>query len=199
MTRLMFGAALLAATALGAASRSATAADNGFYLGGGIAQSDYRLANPTAVSGLDDEDTGWKLIAGFRPLDSFAVEVNYADHGAAAIPGSLICPPGIGLACPARFELSAKTLSAFAVGFATLPFVDLFGKVGAASWKVEARANSTTLGGFSTDEDDVDFAWGAGVQARFGSLAGRLEYERFRVVNDDDLDAITLSVTWTIL
>jgi len=39
-------------------------------------------------------DTGYKLIAGFRLLDSLGVEVNYLDFGSASLPIEPSCAPG---------------------------------------------------------------------------------------------------------
>lgn len=176
LRRITLLAALLAFVPL------SRAADNGFYLGAGYAQSDYGLDNPLDVDDFDDEDGGFKLIAGFRPIDSFGVEANYIDHGDATIG-------------PVRF--SAETLSAFAVGYLDFPLVDLFAKAGVASWQFDGRAAGDP--DFSFDEDDLDFAWGAGVQVRFLSLAARLEYEQFKVIEDEDIGTISLSLTYTFL
>ncbi|MGH8204292.1 MAG: porin family protein [Steroidobacteraceae bacterium] len=156
----------------------AQAADNGIYLGAGYVQSDYGLEDPN-IGDFDDEDSGYKLIAGWRVIDNFGVEVNYIDHGDATVG-------------PAR--LGAETISGFAVGYIALPVVDLFAKAGATSWQVDARSN-----GISVDEDDLDFAWGVGVQARIWSLGARLEYEQFPIVDDEKLDTISLSFTYTFL
>src|SRR5688572_2280643 len=132
-----FTAALLAIAPL------AQAADNGIYLGAGYVQSDYGLEDPD-IGDFDDEDGGFKLIAGWRVIDNFGVEVNYIDHGDATIG--------------------------------------------------DARSN-----GISVDEDDLDFAWGVGIQARIWSLGARLEYEQFPIVDDEKLDTISLSFTYTFL
>jgi hypothetical protein len=58
---------------------TANAADNGFYLGVGVGQSNVDIDSATVH--VDGDDTGFKAIAGFRPLDSFGVEVNYVDFG----------------------------------------------------------------------------------------------------------------------
>lgn len=167
------------------------AADNGIYIGAGYAQSDYGLSNPSDFDGFDDEDSGYKLIAGFRPLDSFAVEVNYTDHGDATVPFAEACvSPG-----PCAVTLSGETISGFALGILDFPLIDLFAKVGGASAQVDGRAGP----GASFDESDFDFAWGAGVWAHFGSLGARLEYERFKIVDDEDLGTISLSFTYTFL
>ena len=41
------------------------------------------------------------------------------------------------------------------------------------------------------------FAWGVGAQVRFGSLPARAEYERFKVLADQDIGMVSLSVSWT--
>jgi len=168
------------ASLLAALAPLAQAADNGVYLGIGYAQSDYGLPDPGGVDDFDDEDGGLKLIAGWRPLDSFGVEVNYIDHGDALVPPDT--------------RLGAETISGFAVGYLDFPLVDLFAKAGATSWQVDA-----TSGGVNVDDDDLDFAWGAGIQARFWSIGARLEYEQFPISGDEELDTISLSFTYTFL
>jgi opacity protein-like surface antigen len=155
----------------------AQAADNCIYLGAGYAQSDYGLDDPD-LDGFDDEDSGFKLIAGWRVMDNFGVEVNYVDHGDALVPPDT--------------RLGAETISAFAVGYIDFPVIDLFAKAGATSWQVDA-----VTGGGNFDDDDLDFAWGVGVQARFWSFGARLEYEQFPILNDEKLDTISLSFTYT--
>jgi hypothetical protein len=156
----------------------AQAADNGIYLGAGYVQSEYGFDDPGDVD-FDDEDGGYKVIAGWRPIDNFGVEVNYIDHGDATVGDT---------------RIGAETISGFAVGYVALPVVDLFAKAGASSWKVDARSD-----GLSVDEDDLDFAWGVGVQARIWSIGARLEYEQFPIVDDEKLDTISLSFTYTFL
>ena len=155
----------------------AEAADNGIYIGAGYVQSDYGLDDPD-LAGFDDEDSGFKAIVGWRVIDNFGVEVNYIDHGDALIPPDT--------------RLGAETISGFAVGYLDFPLLDLFAKAGATSWKVDAVS-----GGTNFDEDDFDFAWGVGIQARIWSLGARLEYEQFPIVDDEKLDTISLSFTYT--
>lgn len=171
----------------------AQAADNGLYLGVGAVQSEYGLDNPLDEDDFDDKDNGWKAIVGFRILDSFGVEANYIDHGNAVLPPGA-CAAVVGVPCPGTADVEAKTLSAFAVGFLDFPVVDLFAKAGATSWDVQGTGSD-----FSFDDDDVDFAWGVGAQAHFGSLGARLEYENFSVIDDQELGTISLSFIYTFL
>ena len=185
---------LTIATLLAAAAPLAQAADNGVYLGLGYAQSDYGFDNPADFAEFDDEDSGFKAIAGFRPFDSFAVELNYTDHGDARLHltdcGGQVCPTD------AVASVGAETVSAFAVGLLDFPVLDLYAKVGGAAYKVDGRVPAVD---FSVDESDVDFAWGAGVWAHFGSLGARLEYERISILEDEDLGTISLSFVYTFL
>ncbi|MGH8249712.1 MAG: outer membrane beta-barrel protein [Steroidobacteraceae bacterium] len=175
---------------------SSDAADNGVYLGAGYAQSEYDLDNPLDAEPFDDEDGGIKVIAGFRPLDSFGVELSYIDHGDMTVPSGIACVQIVGVPCPDNARFGAETISGFAVGFLDFPLIDLFAKVGAASWQFDGGVPGSQA--FRFDEDDLDFAWGAGAQAHFGSLGARLEYERFKVVNED-LGTISLSFIYTFL
>lgn len=164
---------------------AAKAADNGFYLGAGITQSkiDVDLGNVSSVANIDDDDNKFKIIAGVRPLDWFAVEVNYVDFG--SVDGSF---------GPIRGEYRLKGYDAFALGLFEVGLVDIYGKAGLVRWDSEARITSLP----SADDDGTDPAFGAGIQAHFGSLSARLEYERFNL-DDADVDLITLGLTWTFL
>lgn len=176
----------------------AQAADNGVYLGAGIAQSDYGLANPGGAQPFDDETDGFKLIVGWRPLDNFGVEANYVDHGNATVPTGIACIALAGVPCPDRTNLTAKTASAFVVGYLDLPLVDLFVKAGLNAWQFDGHS-TPAFSGFRINESGTEFAWGAGVQARFGSIGARLEYERFKIIEDEELGTISLSLTYTFL
>jgi hypothetical protein len=178
--------ALLSIGIAGASAVStAEAADNGFYLGAGITQSkiDVDLGNVSSVANIDDDDNKFKIIAGVRPLDWFAVEVNYVDFG--SIDGSI---------GPIRGEYRLKGFDAFALGLLEVGLVDFYGKAGIVRWDSEARITSLP----SAEDDGFDPAYGAGIQAHFGSISARLEYEMFDI-DDADVSLITLGLTWTFL
>ncbi len=176
----------------------AQAADNGIYVGGGIVQSEYGLENPLDAQPFDDETAGYKVIVGWRPLDSFGIEGSYVDHGDATVPTGIVCIQVIGVPCPDRTNLHAKTAAAFAVGYLDLPLIDLFVKAGFNAWQFDGRS-TPAFSFFRIDESGTEFAWGAGVQARFGSIGARLEYERFNIIQDESLGTISLSLTYTFL
>lgn len=181
---------LTSALLLGAAA-PAFAADNGFYLGASVGRSNVDIDNIGGLSAADfsGDDTGFKLIAGIRPLDFIAVEASYMDLGEESrnLPGL-------------STNVEASALSAYVLGFLPipLPLVDVYGKIGLARWEVDGSLSSLA-NNFRVDDNGTEFAYGAGIQVGFGSLAARLEYESFDIDNTDGLDLYTLGVTWTFL
>jgi OOP family OmpA-OmpF porin len=141
-------------------------------------------------SDLDIKDRPYKLILGIRPVDFFGVEVNYLDFGTARRAQVL---PDLDVSAKAKFY------DAFAIGYLPLPLVDLYAKAGLVRW--DADVQLTTIAGPQPRVSDsgTDFAYGAGAQLRFGSLAARLEYERFDVSSAARVDILSLGVTWTFL
>jgi hypothetical protein len=181
---------LLPALTLALVGTAAHAADNGIYLGAGVTQVKLDNVGDNFDTGdLNDfklDDTSWKLIGGFRPIDNFAVELNYIDLGneTRTIGGS-------------RFDVDGKAYGAYALGLLPLGPIDLYAKGGLVRW--ESKASFNAARGFRIDDDGTEFGYGAGVQARLGSLAARLEYEQFDVDNTDGVELLTLGVTWTFL
>jgi hypothetical protein len=165
------------------------AADNGIYVGlaSSDVSSDYDVG-AFSVGPVDDE-RGFKAIVGFRPLDSFAIEANYADLGATRVPLGLVC---VTTPCPAAASIDSQAVSVSAVGLFALPLVDLYARVGVSRWESEQRA-------FAPQErEGTDPTYGAGAQVRVGSFALRMEYERFDF-DDDSADLVSIGFTYTFL
>jgi outer membrane protein with beta-barrel domain len=170
--------AALGTLSLAALAPQAAAADNGFYLGGGITQTEFDIED---VSG---DDNGFKIIAGFRPLNWLAVEANYIDLGGDEEDGVSV-------------DANATTISALAI--AEFGVIDVFAKVGMANWNVDFDVDG--IGNF--DDDGWEPTYGLGVGAHFGSLGVRAEYEMFNTDLLDELDTdvstLSLSFTYTFL
>jgi OOP family OmpA-OmpF porin len=179
---------LFLAVTLVLASAAAQAADNGFYLGAGVTQAKLdNVGDDFDTGDLDEfeiDDTAFKIIAGFRPLDFLAVEANYMDLGSA--------DENIG---GIQFSADAKAFGAYVLGFLPVGPVDLYAKGGLVRWETESSAT----GLFDIDDDGTEFGYGAGAQVRLGSLAARLEYEQFDVDNTDGVELLSLALTWTFL
>jgi hypothetical protein len=176
----------------GAASQAALAVDRGLYLGAGVSQVKLdNVGDDFDTGNLNDfklDDTSYKLIGGFRLADNFALELNYMDLGdenrnVSGVP----------------FNAEGKAYGAYALALFPLPIapVDLYVKGGLVRWESKATAGGPL--GFRFDDDGTEFGYGAGVQARLGSLAARLEYEQFDVDHTDGVEMLSLGVTWTFL
>jgi hypothetical protein len=172
--------AALGALTLAALAPQAAAADNGFYLGAGITKSEFEIDDVS--DSLDD--SSFKIIAGFRPLNWLAFEANYIDLGSDSGGG---------------VDLDASAITVSALFLKEFAVIDLYARAGMANWKTDV--DITGLGEFS--DDDWEPTFGVGIGAHFGSLGVRAEYEQFSAELFDDLDTdistISLSFTYTFL
>jgi hypothetical protein len=178
--------ATVSALILSLAALPAFAADNGFYLGVGVGQAGIDLSEEdigTVGESFSGDDTAYKAIVGFRPLDFLAFEANYIDLGTASdnIQGIPI-------------DIDATGIDVFAVGILPVSMVDLYAKVGYIFWDADVSAQ-----GFSEGDSGEDFAYGVGVGLHFGSFGARLEYERFEIQDTDTVDLISVGLTYTFL
>jgi|ERR1700722_10326266 Outer membrane protein beta-barrel domain len=162
---------------------SAASADDvlGLYVGAGVGQSTLKQD----YYQIDSHATGWKLIAGWRPLSFVGAEIEYANLGSKNVSYTLNGP------IYEHISTDAHATAVFAVGYlpVPLPWIDLYGKVGAARVQnnttarsqedlviVPTTTNTTTS---VTDNTRTSIAWGAGLQFKLGMPAVRVEYERF--------------------
>jgi hypothetical protein len=173
--------AILLTTLLLAASSAAIGADNGIYVGGSLGQAQTKIELTSTIA-VDGDDTGFKFIAGIRPLDWLAIEANYVDFGKVEERG---------------LEVEVDGISAFAVGFLPVGPVDLFAKGGLVTW--DGTLGSNTFGGGRISEDGTDLAYGVGAAFRLGSIAVRAEYEIFDADDIEDLNMASIGLTWTFL
>ena len=160
MNKKFAAIAALGALSLCAIAPQAAAAENGFYLGAGITQTDF--------SSLDGD--GFKLIAGFRPLDWIAVEANYIDMGGDSSGGDSV-------------DASAFTVSGLLL--AEIAVIDLYARIGVANYQGDSD-------NFSVDGWEPTL--GAGIGAHFGSLGVRAEYE---VIDASYFESKTFSLSFT--
>jgi OOP family OmpA-OmpF porin len=179
--------AAAAAASLGLFSLSTQAADNGIYLGASVGQSstEYDQSFEGENFNFDASSTGFKAIAGWRFLDWLAVEGNYVDLGS-----------GDDKLLGERIETDIDGVSLSAVGFVPVGPVDLFARVGAINWNADLEAPGL---GISGSDDGTDLTYGIGAQFRVWSLSLRAEYEIFDISDADNVDMVSLGVTWTFL
>jgi hypothetical protein len=167
------------ATAALLASTASMAADNGIYIGASIGDANIDIDQGFAQ--VDSDDTGFKFIAGLRPLDWFGVEASYVNFGEAE---------------DGPLAANADGITAFGVFFLPVGPVDVFAKAGLISFDT-----SIELDGFGDiyREDGTDLAYGVGVQFRLLSLGVRAEYEKFDIDDVEDANMLSIGVTYTFL
>jgi Outer membrane protein beta-barrel domain len=172
--------AIIASFGLLLAAGAASAADNGIYFGASLGDANVEIDQGLAQ--IDASDTGFKLIAGIRPLDWFGVEVNYVNFG----------EPEQG-----PLAVDADGFTGSAVFFLPVGPVDVFAKGGIVSW--DGSVDIDGGGGTLFQEDGTDLAYGIGAQFRVWSLSIRAEYEIFDLDDVEDANMLSLGVTFTFL
>ena len=157
----------------------------GVYVGAGVGGATAQESPPQTGLLFNEHDTGWKVLAGLRPLPFFGAEIEYINFGNTSFSGFI--PDGY-----ANGDASEHALSASALAYVPLPvpFVDVYGKLGIArleesyaiySTSYSCTSSSCLASPIGIDRTVGDFTFGAGVQFHFGALAVRAEYER---IND---------------
>jgi OmpA-OmpF porin, OOP family len=180
--------AVLGTLSLAAMAPQAAAADNGFYLGAGLTQTDFKVSVDDFDGDESFDDNSFKIIAGFRPLDWLAVEANYIDLG------SVDFDDGSGV------SIDSKALTASVLLIKEFQVIDVFARVGVAKW--DSDFNVEDLG--TVSDDGFEPTFGVGVGAHFGSVGVRAEWERFSTEAlddeiDTDVDTLSVSFTYTFL
>lgn len=170
-----------ALVALAALGMSASVAAQGMYVGAAGLQSRFDQDN-FDVDDVDDEDTGWKLIAGYRLMPAFAIEGSFTQFGEAQAPSASVGGP---------LEAKAQAFSVYGVGLIPVGPLELFAKAGAA--RIDAEGN---VGAVFFDDESIEFAYGVGAQFMLGRLALRAEYEKIDTDEIGDLDVISAGVTF---
>jgi hypothetical protein len=172
----------------------------GFYLGAGAGESTVQSTSLLPVE-VYEHPTAWKVFAGWRPIEMFGAEVEYVDLGSRN--STYISSATATLNAQ---HASASAVGAFLVGYLPqpLPYLDFYGKVGAAdlhtnisnttaAYPVSCGTPCTTLSGQNTS--NVRFAYAAGMQVKFGAPAVRLEYQGF-TTSAGDQSVLSLDLAW---
>jgi len=182
-------------------------ADNllGLYVGAGVGQSHVRndLSTFSNLNGFVQNHTGWKALAGIRPISFLGAEIEYADFGHPGVSGATSALPGFIYSA----DVSQKAASAFGLLYWPLPvpILDVYGKAGISELRTRIHATAScaagaacTGGPIASQQSftDARFAYGAGVQVKLLGLAARAEYERINEsAGSPDLYSIVLA--WT--
>lgn len=142
------------------ASAPALAVKPGFYLGGSVGGATTEVSEGS--DSYDDNDTAWKIFAGYHFLQFFAVEAAYRDLGS---PSDTISGSDVKLSTTA-FDVA---------GLAGIPLgpIYLFGKLGVAQWDADL-----TVDGTKVSDDGTGYEAGIGISADIFKmqLRGEIEY-----------------------
>jgi OmpA-OmpF porin, OOP family len=177
------GLTAFAAFALTAAMTAQADVRPGFYAGASVGTT--KLSDDSfdgSGADIDDTDTGFKIYGGYSFNDNFAIEASWFDLGEVS-----------GNFGPDSFSVGVSGLNASAVG--RLPVSEtfsLFGKLGFASYDLDAHVNLAGIGSGSDNSSETDLTYGVGAALSFG---GQWEVRaEFEAINVDDGDANMISV-----
>jgi opacity protein-like surface antigen len=185
---------LLVATTLALGAGVAHADESQFYFGAGISHNGLSGVTNDGQYYSNVDTISWKALAGFRPINPVAIELNYNSLGSES--QTFFGP---------RFTHSdAKAFAAYGVGFlpVPMPYLDLFAKIGLARWQLSG--SNSPIGAppgtpfFSFSNNGTSFAWGAGAQVHMGNIGARLEYENFNIPNTNGVGVLSLEAIFTL-
>ncbi|MFW2403422.1 MAG: outer membrane beta-barrel protein [Gammaproteobacteria bacterium] len=142
------------------ASGPAMAVKGGFYLGGSVGGATTELSESGVT--FDENDTAWKLFAGYHFLQFFAVEAAYRDFGS---PNDNIQGSDVKVSSSA-FDVAGL------VGVPIGP-VYMFMKLGLAQWDADVTVDGTKI---SDDGTDIEGGIGLSVDVVKIQLRGEIEY-----------------------
>lgn len=215
-----------------AASPSAFAeAESGFYLGLAAGQAKYDLSQNdlddlvfstfsdqgfpvlSGSSTLEDQDTAWSIVGGYRLNPYLALEATYVSLGTAEYRSSgLVNPPGPVTSLPVSLNLDFESSGFTTVGIGSIPVGDNFelhGRLGILFSESEVSISTTVGSGRSSQSltsSAVDFVYGLGAAFHIDSYWSLgLDAVRYADVGDDDdteetdIDVLSLSVIYRFL
>ncbi len=184
---------VLTVAAAGALTLGWNTANAQWYAGGSFGQSTMKDTSSALIgTSFDDTDNAWKVYGGYQFHPNVGVEVGYIDFGKFKGSG------------PATVSDNWKATGINVSAVGTLPLANqfsLFGKVGLMAWDVDDKFSVGPVSG-SAKKKGTNLSLGIGAQYAFTKqLAGRVEYERFtNVGNDDtgksDIDLLSIGVVF---
>lgn len=180
---LLAGAALFTLTSINAA-----AAESGFFMGGSLgtaaveANVNDGIVLPDPAPVFDEDDFGWKFLAGydFALSDAFSlgIEGGYVDLGSPS--ADVVTVP---------ISLDPTGLNLYGTAGVDIGPVGLFAKYGLIDWEVDGN-----IGGIDFKDDGNDPAYGVGVRFNLGSVEIRGEYEIFDISDAEDVTLLSAGI-----
>ena len=176
--------------------------ETGFYAGAGVGATRLKLDTTGLIGSADEEDTGWKLFAGYQFNKYIGLEGGYYDLGKASFAGTLATAiPPFPAGTAASVNLKSKAYALSAVG--TLPLgrsaFSLTARLGIAYSEADADVRLGAGATASSSDDATELTYGLGVRYDVTrSFSVRGEWERFRIGGSNigdksDVDLFTLN------
>jgi opacity protein-like surface antigen len=165
---------------------------SGFYAGGGVGQFNAGIDDvddvDATVDEWEDDDTAYKLFAGYRLNRFLGFELAYINLGEPS--GEVI--PGFNV------DTSVDGFAPYVVGTIPLgPWFEIYGRAGYFFYDATVGVEDALNNRVEFDEESEDFVYGAGIGANIGEkLNLRFEYEKFDFEGLDDSDALWLTAAW---
>ena len=165
---------------------------SGFYLGAGAGQFNAKIDDvddvDETVDAWDEDDTAYKIFAGYRMSRFLAFELDYINLGepsGAVVPGRNV-------------DASVDGFAPFVVGTLPLgPYFEVFGRAGYYFYDATRGVEDTLDNRVEFDEESEDIVYRAGIGANLGEkLNLRFEYEKYDLEGLDDTDALWLNAAW---
>ena len=165
---------------------------SGFYVGAGAGQFNAHIDDVSDVDATvdewDEDDTAYKVFAGYRLNRFLAFELDYVNLGEPS--GNVV--PGFNV------DSSVDGFAPYVVGTLPLgPYFELYGRAGYYFYDATRGVTDTLDNRVEFDEESEDFVYGAGVGANIGEKFNlRFEYEKYDIEGLDDTDALWLTAAW---
>ncbi len=167
---------------------NADAAQSGFFMGGSVgtaaveANVNDGIVLPDPAPIFDEDDFGWKFLAGYdfalSEAFSLGIEGGYVDLGS---------PSADVLTVP--ISLDPTGLNLYGTAGVDIGPVGLFAKYGFVNWEVDGN-----IGGIEFKDDGNDPAYGLGVRFNLGSVEIRGEYEIFDISDAEDVTLLSAGI-----
>jgi OOP family OmpA-OmpF porin len=166
----------------------------------------------TGSSTLEDTDTTWSVVAGYRLTPFIALEASYTDFGAAEYRSSgTVNPPGPTPSAPASYsvDFAAKGFTVAAVGAIPLgEMFDIHARAGILFADMEISQTASIGAGsasetYSADSRDLLYGLGVGLHLK-ERWSFNLDWQQFKDVGDEDetgesdLDTLSLGIAFRL-
>jgi len=172
------------------ATHVCSAGERGWYVGAALSNVSPTYAprlttGPAGIALAGSLDPigsrGYKVVAGYRPIDWLSIEADYLDLNSNSAPVNLVC---VVQPCPNRIRTESSVGSLSALALWPLGRFDLFARAGLSRWQSNLDVRSDGIRLFSQHIRGTDEKFGAGAQLHVHKITARLEYEHLRFGRD---------------